>query len=147
MKFRRLKNERDVFSSSALIGFGKSSGAADEADCPRNARQGLQFVPGLDRLHLVDIGGVEQLGSVEHEDEIRFRLNHRHDAVRFGALPSRPRQQERAAIVPGCATAYVSEIERVLIDELQRKAPALSIAGTVRANLTAGIRFEEAGAD
>ena len=69
--------------------------------------------------------GLKSWVRIEHERELRLGADHRLDALRLGAVPVRPGEQEVAGVVAGGAAADVGEVERVHVDELQRVVAAL----------------------
>ena len=73
---------------------------------------------GLDRLHRLEVSGVEQLGAVEGQGQIRFGANHLRDARRRAALPVGTSNQEGATAVPGGTAAEIGEVVGVEIDQL-----------------------------
>ena len=88
-------------------------------------RQRRGLVAGLDLLDLVDVGGPQQLGAVQHEREIGVGPDDLVDTLRLFALPIRPRQKVFPAAVAGGAAADVGHVVRVEVDELQRVVAVL----------------------
>ena len=109
-----LKNSSDVF---CFVGRQR----LDEIDRRRGLwrglaekrRQRLRLVAGLDFLHVVEVGRVEELRAIDGEYKLGLRADHLLHALGRLAFPARPGDEEAAAIVAGRAAADVVEVERV----------------------------------
>jgi hypothetical protein len=80
--------------------------------------EGLHLVAGLDGLHVLDVGRVEQLSPVDRNHQLRLRFDRPGDALRHLPLPARAGDQELPTLVARGPTADIGEIVGVEIDKL-----------------------------
>ena len=80
-------------------------------------RKRLDLVPGLDLLDVVDVLGVEELGAVDDEAELRLGAEHLGDPGRLVAAPARSRDHVAAGAVARRTAADVPVVERVHVGQ------------------------------
>src|SRR5882757_3627174 len=124
-KFRMLKNCGEVFSSAGVSGLMKSIAGAALGAAGRKRGERLYLVAGLDLLHVFDIAGIKELGSIGGERQFGLAAKDLLDALGRVTLPARPSEQEAAASIAGRAGPDVVEVERVVIDELDAEIALL----------------------
>src|SRR5262245_12388374 len=95
----------------------------------KELRKGLDLVSGLDLFDVTDIGGAEELRSIDDKGQFRLRSDHGFDPMGHLGFPIWPGEQHGRTTVPRGPAADVSEVERVGIDELSRKIPFLLDSG------------------
>ncbi len=95
------KNVVDVRCSSGVWGTTKSIAAgAARRHRAEELRQRFHSVAGLDRLHVVDVVGAQQLRAVQHQHEVGLCVQHLIDTGGLLALPVRTGEEVLPGLFP-----------------------------------------------